>query len=284
MDKLLQWSIAQQSGDKEAIQKLGQPDPKMLEQLFGGPDEPTLMKQAIAVIQNPEATLEDKEIAFDNFEMLIENLDNANNIENMKLWPAIVNQLEDGVPATLRVYAASVIGTAVQNNPKAQEDFNKTSGPEKLIKIASDEKTPKDLLLKTLYALSSAMRNFKPAYANFVENNGWNIISLSKENDHKIQLRQLSAVSSILSTGLDEDKQENIQNAKLVEYLVSILTKDGHIGCIEKALNIISELAHYKYQFTSTEIARLAQGLEQIETLSDRLTEEDLVSAKKIVS
>ncbi|KAK7680728.1 hsp70 nucleotide exchange factor fes1 [Cerrena zonata] len=127
MEKLLQWSIAQQTGDKESAEKIGQPDPKLLEQLFGGggPDEPALMKQSIMVVENPEATLENKQIAFDNFEMLIENLDNANNIENLKLWTSIINQLSPEVDDSLKIYAASIIGTAVQNNPNSQEDFLK---------------------------------------------------------------------------------------------------------------------------------------------------------------
>ena len=107
MDKLLQWSIAQQSGDQEAIEKIGKPDPKMLEQLFGGPDEPALMKQAIMVIDNEEATLENREIAFDNFEMLIENMDNANNIENIKLWQSVIDKMSAETPTSFRVYAAS---------------------------------------------------------------------------------------------------------------------------------------------------------------------------------
>jgi len=281
MDKLLQWSIAQQSGDKDAIKKIGQPDPKMLDQLFGGPDEPTLMKQAILVVEHPEATLENKEIALDNFEMLIENLDNTNNIQNMKLWPSIIKQLDSDIPDSLRVLAASIIGTAVQNNPNSQEAFNKTNGVEQLVKVASDPKSSNELLSKSLYALSSFLRNNALGYANFEELDGWKIISLSQDVGHKIQMRQLSVVSAILSTGLNDTKQENIHKAKLVSYLVSILQKDGHVGCIEKSLNIISELASNKFEFLSTEIAQLSQGLEEIDALKEQLPEEDLQSAKK---
>lgn len=42
---------------------------------------------------NPEVDLETKLVAFDNFEMLIENLDNANNIENLKLWEPLLDVL-----------------------------------------------------------------------------------------------------------------------------------------------------------------------------------------------
>merc|ERR1712098_237458 len=111
------------------MEKIGKPDEKALAQLFGtgGPDEPTLMKQSIQVVENPEADLEAKEVALENFEMLIENLDNANNIENMKMWPSIIKLLNDDQPEPLRILATSIIAIAVQNNPKCQDDFLKHS-------------------------------------------------------------------------------------------------------------------------------------------------------------
>ncbi|KAK6203425.1 Hsp70 nucleotide exchange factor FES1 [Scheffersomyces amazonensis] len=286
MDKILNWSLAHQSGDEEAIKRVGDLDPKMLEQLFGGPDEPTLMKQAIMIINADAATLENKEIAFDNFEMLIENLDNANNIENMKLWPSIISQLSSNIAPSLRLYAASVIAIAVQNNPNAQEAFNKTDGLEKLINIASDDETSKDLLLKVLLALSSLIRNYEPGYRKFNELDGWKIITAIKnENlqDHKVKLRVLSVISSVLSTGLSAEKQVQLHEHKLIDYLVSILDKDGHSGCIDKALNIVSQLSGEGYQFTANEIADLAQGLENVQHLKETLSTDDYDAAKKII-
>lgn len=95
MEKLLHWTIAQQAGDKDALEKIGEPDPKALNQLFGGPDEATLMRESIKVVQTPDVSQEDKEIALENFEMLIENLDNANNIGNLKLWEPLNQILAD---------------------------------------------------------------------------------------------------------------------------------------------------------------------------------------------
>lgn len=284
MDKVLQWSIAQQSGDKEALEKLGQPDPKMLEQLFGGPDEPTLMKQAIIVIDNEEATLENKEIAFDNFEMLIESMDNANNIENIRLWPSVIGQLDKKNAHSLRVYAASCIGTAVQNNPKSQEDFVKYDGLEKLVEICCDDDTPKDLHLKSLFAISSLIRNFEAGYTKFDKADGWKIVKLSQDQDHKDKLRLLSVISAILSTPLDAEKEAHIHEEKLVQTIVSLLQTDGHVGCIDKSLNIISQLASSKFQFSATEISELSQGLENIESLKDKISMDDYHSVKQVVN
>lgn len=285
MDKLLNWATAQQTGDKDAIEKIGQPDPKILNQLFGGPDEPTLMQQALIVIKNPESTLENKEIAFDNFEMLIENLDNANNIGNMKMWPTIAEQLDASVPTSLRVYAASVAGIAVQNNPTSQQNFiDQCDGLQKLIAIGKDPATPQELLLKTYFALASLLRNFSPAYAQFDSLNGWDVLSFSTQNSHKVKLRILSLLSAIFSTGLDTLKNEHVHSGKVVEYLVSILKDDSHTGCIDKALNIVGQLSTLKYNFTSTEIADLAQGLENIKSVHDSISHDDLKKVERIVS
>ncbi|CUM64308.1 uncharacterized protein PRCAT00001908001 [Priceomyces carsonii] len=282
MDKLLKWSIAQQSGDQDAINKMGQPDPKMLHQLFGGPDEPTLMKHSMAAICNEETTEQNKEIAFENFEMLIENMDNANNIENLNLWPSLIEQLAEDKPAIQRVYAASCIGISVQNNPKAQDDFSKHDGLSKLINICSDTNSPDDLLAKSLFAISSYIRNFKPGYEQFVKENGWDIIRIPEDN-HKLTLRVLSLVSAVLSNGLDKKSEDRIHEDKIIERLTLLMKSDGHIGCIDKILSITSQLSLLHYEFSSTEIAELSNGLENIKVLEPQLNE-DYHSVKKILS
>lgn len=81
------------------------------------------MKQAMAAIESPEVDLDNKEIAFDNFLQLVEGIDNANNIDNLKLWDPLLNQLKSE-EAVMRKYAAWTCGVAIQNNPKAQEKVN----------------------------------------------------------------------------------------------------------------------------------------------------------------
>ncbi|RLV96689.1 Hsp70 nucleotide exchange factor FES1 [Spathaspora sp. JA1] len=274
MDKLLQWSIAQQSGDQEAMARIGQPDSKMLEQLFGGPDEPTLMKQSITIVNDPEVELEQKEIALENFEMLIENLDNANNIGNLKLWPSLIKLLNDDVEERLRFLACSIIGTAVQNNPKSQEDFiSSEGGLGKLIHIVEHDAS-KEIQLKALYAISSVLRNFQPGYVQFVENQGWDIL---KGGDNKRTIRILSVVSSILSNGIDVEIHQHIKQQQLPSLLISVLNQDSNVNLIDKAVNILVELHKNQYPFTSQEIESIKSGIEQIKTV-EHLNQDDLTA------
>ena len=91
-----------------------------LKTLFGGPSDADLMKESMAAILSPSITLPNKLVAFDNFEQLIESLDNANNMEPLGLWTPLV-ELLGNEEAEVRRMAAWCVGTAVQNNVKSQE-------------------------------------------------------------------------------------------------------------------------------------------------------------------
>lgn len=128
MESLLKWGL-ENSVPGQA------PDPNgtrlnsaALAQLFGAADDSTLMKEAMAVISStdPEVTVDDKQVAFDNLEMLCEGLDNANNLENLNLWEPLVAQL-DSPEGELRFMAAWVCGTAVQVSYLTRSKFTLVS-------------------------------------------------------------------------------------------------------------------------------------------------------------
>lgn len=128
LTNLLKWSIENtvpaQPDDAEQVKEERAPnhlDTQALQRLLGNaPSDADLMKAAMEVIHDDSATMENKLIAFDNFEQLIENLDNANNMGVLGLWTPLIEVLADN-DADMRRMAAWCIGTAVQNNEKAQE-------------------------------------------------------------------------------------------------------------------------------------------------------------------
>lgn len=283
MEKLLHWTIAQQSGDKAALEKIGEPDQKALNQLFGGPDETTLMKESIKVVESTDVSLEDKEIALENFEMLIENLDNANNIGNLKLWNPLIDILaKEDTPVELKVLICGIIGTAVQNNPKSQEDFNETEGLSELIELAQDDKKF-ELQLKALFAISSFIRNFQPGYAKFEKLQGLKLINFDNKNN-KYQLRILSLISSILSNGLDDRLKAQFKDEKLPHYLASVLNEDSNTSLVDKSLNIVSQLNQLNYEFSLEEKYEINRGIQVVEGLSEKLNIDDLNNAKQATS
>jgi len=91
-----------------------------LKALMGGPSDAQLMQESMKAIQSPDISLDNKLVAFDNLEQLIESIDNANNMESLGLWTPLMDQL-DSEEAVMRKMAAWCLGTAVQNNGKAQD-------------------------------------------------------------------------------------------------------------------------------------------------------------------
>lgn len=164
LSKLLNWAVRNSSGDDAA--PIADPsanrnlDTDALRALMGGPSDADLMKEAMAAIQSPHTDLENKLVAFDNLEQLVEGIDNANNMENLGLWMPLADQL-DSPETELRRMAAWCISTAVQNNERAQGRALALGIIPKLVTLAlHDEQTA--TRRKAVFALSSAVRNYQP--------------------------------------------------------------------------------------------------------------------------
>lgn len=175
LNELLKWSIENSNpaangtpqpntnGDSTAVSTRGL-DPEAIAALFGGPSDADLMQAAMSVITDtdPSVSLDNKLIAFDNFEQLIESLDNANNMSNLSLWSPLLGMLEHA-EAELRKMAAWCIGTAVQNNAPSQERLLAMGGIPTLVALATRQEEDAQVKRKAIYALSSAVRNYQPA-------------------------------------------------------------------------------------------------------------------------
>ncbi|KAI9040930.1 Hsp70 nucleotide exchange factor FES1 [Aspergillus affinis] len=135
--------------------------PEMISSLLGGPSDADLMKAAMEALRSDEVDLENKMIAFDNFEQLLENIDNANNMEPLGLWTPLVELLRHE-EADMRRMAAWCVGTAVQNNEKAQDKLVLLNALPTLISNATSDPNPATRK-KSVYAISSAVRNYQPA-------------------------------------------------------------------------------------------------------------------------
>ncbi|USP80811.1 Hsp70 nucleotide exchange factor FES1 [Curvularia clavata] len=168
LNNLLKWGIQNSEASRTDAAAADQPpaqiDVEALQRLvtgMSGPSDAQLMQESMQVIQNEEAELEHRTTAFDNFEQLIENLDNANNIESLGLWMPLVKQLENE-ESEMRFYAAWCCGTAVQNNIRTQERLLVVGAIPTLVRMATSD-TDKKVRKKAIFALSSSVRNFQAA-------------------------------------------------------------------------------------------------------------------------
>lgn len=198
LNSLLQWSIEnseasrQSNGDTDSAPPTRGLNAEALKTLLGGPSDADLMREAMAVIRNDEATHEAKMTAFDNFEQLVENLDNANNMESLGLWTPLVEQLQSD-DADLRRMAAWCIGTAVQNNDKAQERLLVVGGVPKLVDIALND-ADQSVRRKGVYALSSAIRNYQPATSEAFKH-----LPDDKKPSEALEASDMDAIDSLMA-------------------------------------------------------------------------------------
>ncbi|KAK3944136.1 nucleotide exchange factor Fes1-domain-containing protein [Diplogelasinospora grovesii] len=171
-------------------------DPAVMAALFGGPSEAELMKAAMAVITDPdpEVTLENKLIAFDNFEQLIESLDNANNLEDLNLWAPLLGLL-DHDEDQLRLMAAWCLGTAVQNNAKTQERLHALGGIPRLVNLATNDNEPQAVRRKAIYALSSAVRNYQPAMDDAIKE----LAPAGHHSGERVDANDMDAIDEIMN-------------------------------------------------------------------------------------
>ncbi|KAF2003047.1 Fes1-domain-containing protein [Amniculicola lignicola CBS 123094] len=194
-NNLLKWSIENSEAsrtDPDAPKKAPtRIDPAVFKALMGGPSDADYMRMKMDVITSDDATLEQKVRAFDDFEMLIETIDNANNIAALKLWDKLVAQL-DHEEADIRKYAAWCAGTAVENNPKAQEKLMDHNAIPTLARLATED-TDRDVRKKAIRALSQVARNFQPGLDLVVEH-----IHPKFKPEGKLDAEDMASVDSLI--------------------------------------------------------------------------------------
>ncbi|KAF2640731.1 putative Hsp70 nucleotide exchange factor [Massarina eburnea CBS 473.64] len=207
MNNLLRWGIenSESSHDPNAPnappESRTQLNPAALQAFFGGmKSDADHMKDSMNIIEDAGASNEQKEVAFEDLEMLIQGIDNANNMENLGLWSRLVDKFEHEEPS-LRKWAAWCAGTAVENNPKAQERLLVIGAVPSLVKLATEDESV-DVRKKAVRALSAVSRNYQPGLDALVDN----VPSDFKPKD-KLDAADMDSVDSLI-TPLREHAQQ----------------------------------------------------------------------------
>lgn len=174
-------------------------DASMLDEIMG-PDDAKLMLQSMTAIEDASLPAEHHEIAFENLEALVEQIDNAKNLRNLNLWSPVLAQLEKP-DALFRIGGCSVIATAVQNNPVSQGDFLNLDGLRRVLALfASDPDL--GVRKKALFAVTSTIRNNPLGLTQFAALDGWRIFSdyLSELRDAQMQKRIIFFLRTIYTS------------------------------------------------------------------------------------
>ncbi|GAA5975562.1 hypothetical protein JCM10908_005203 [Rhodotorula pacifica] len=143
------------------------------------------------VKNNADITAEDRYRAWEDLEMLIEDLDNANDLANMGLWQPIVAHLTDSDDEVVK-HACWVCGTAVQNNPKSQKAFLEQDPLPTVQSIVTSAEASQQTRAKAMYCLSSTLKHSEPAVQRFGELDGWKTLTQTLQ-DPSLKLRAKTA-------------------------------------------------------------------------------------------
>ncbi|EST04553.1 Nucleotide exchange factor Fes1 [Kalmanozyma brasiliensis GHG001] len=181
-------SVEQISLDIESGRRPDLADPHLYDAIMGK-SEAQMMREELSVAVDPSRTVEDRCTALDNFEMLIEQIDNANNITSMRMWQPIISLLSASEPE-IQTAAAWILGTAVQNNDKAQMavlEYQPVGGLLDLLQSSEEE-----VRAKAMYALSGLLKHNPAAMDQFDKLHGWKTLRLALL-DPNIGLRRKTA-------------------------------------------------------------------------------------------
>ncbi|KAJ9105452.1 hypothetical protein QFC21_001823 [Naganishia friedmannii] len=150
-----------------------------------GKSEAVIMREKLAIAVDEDQDLSERIMAMDDFEMatgeLVESIDNATDMQNMGLWPKVLDLLNDKQDPIIKL-ACWICGTAIQNNPKAQEAFHSHKPMSKLYSIISSiHPTDSNIQIsnstraKAVYSLSAALKHWPAAVADLSSDadRGW---------------------------------------------------------------------------------------------------------------
>ncbi|GMK53977.1 hypothetical protein CspeluHIS016_0105630 [Cutaneotrichosporon spelunceum] len=168
---------------------------EMLDLIMGKPDSMT-MKEKMAIASNPAADVDERVMALEDFEMLIELIDNANNMSVLKLWQPLLALINDPNDAVAR-HALWIIGTIVQLNWKGQTDLHNLGGLSLVLDAlypATGDARPANTRAKAAHAFSSALRAWPlPTVALGADNNrGYSALRAGVADPDRVVRRKMT--------------------------------------------------------------------------------------------
>lgn len=182
MESLLRWGIENSAteADSEAPQPpprdISKLDPGIIDAILGKPDS-VKMKEALGVALDESVPEDARLIALDDFEMLIESIDNANDITSMKMWEPLIGLLSSPSDA-IRMNTLWILGTAIQNNPKAQTAFLSHAPLSKVLYLLQPNLVDHTAQTrsKAVYCLSASLRHNRAAVEGLEALQGWQVL------------------------------------------------------------------------------------------------------------
>jgi len=145
--------------------------------------------------------------------MFIEHIDNANDLAKLQMWKPL-HQLLTSPPSTssIKTQTLWVIGTAVQNNPSAQNSYLELAPLHTILSLLQPENTP-STRSKAVYTLSGLLRHNTAAMISLSAADGWTVLkSALADSDIKVRRRTAFLLNTLLLQTHPANAASEIQN------------------------------------------------------------------------
>ncbi|GAA5936029.1 Hsp70 nucleotide exchange factor FES1 [Sporobolomyces koalae] len=218
----------------------------VLKQIMGTSDADR-MRECLAVIEgkwvdrdgtgeykpDDQVTAEDKYRAWEDLEMLVQDLDNANDLKSIGGWQPIVKHLSSSEDDEVVMNACWVCGTAVQNNPKSLETFLTYNPLPHLIQILTSTSLTTPTRSKALYCLSSTLKHCEPAVTLFASPplSGFSILSqLLQDPSQTIRTKTAFLLAQLVSQAAEPiERIEQLRTAGTLDKVLDSLDQDKSV-------------------------------------------------------
>ena len=266
---LLAWAVANQSDPHNNESpthpqlNISQIDPKWIEVILGKPDSARMKELVSTILENKD--LDTRIASFDELEMLLESLDNSNDLQPLNLWKPLMELLKDE-EAQIRMYSAWTMGTAVQNNEKSQEAFERNGGIEAILNCLATEMDA-SVINKSLYCVSSAIRSNQRNLEKFLKSGGIKIISnVCKKGNENMGRRVMFLINALISESCDSDFAAIFGQLEEIEFTSLVMGYLDNHGFdeefIEQIVSLLSSLhLRSKLIFESSHLVPVLQKL-----------------------
>lgn len=186
---------------------------------------PDTVEQLKANLEKIRSNPNDEEmyLALDKTLFIVEDIDAADWFADLKGYDAVVPLLES--PNTeIRMAAAWIISSTLQNNPKVQKKYFEQVGLQKPIE-ALDKETVEKPAIRLLSLISNAVRGSPELRQQFYQFNGLQVIEKACQKFKPIYFRFCWLIGAILDEEDDNDKNilsENHIKSFLTEHKADI--------------------------------------------------------------
>ncbi|GJE88989.1 nucleotide exchange factors-like protein [Phanerochaete sordida] len=220
MQSLLRWSIENSAGDGSAQppqppQPRKDLDPGIIDMILGKPDS-ELMKENLAIAVDEKRSEDERLEALDNFEMLVESIDNANDLVKLNMWEPLHNLITSPSSSNdIKTQTLWIVGTAVQNNPAAQNAYLALSPMHTLLSFLNPSNGAPKLRSKAVYALSGLTKHSAPALRQFADADGWDALrGALQDSDVSVRRKVAFLLNALLIPSVPEAPRANPPNPR----------------------------------------------------------------------